>query len=297
MTTVMERIASGSGERRLFDLPVDQKVLFSDHNDRFRKGLEKRRTKLVEKLAFLKPFLEEDERILLVTTGCSPMSVLEQVVTGWIVYALKRSLLVFTDRRIFHIPTKSNLSYRHSIAHIRYPDCKEMFLKRGCLNIRYQDGTKEVFTQIDRRERKKIMALLAATSCEGARSATGRRAHLCPRCTAELVPGRYDCPNCRLVFKNLSDGRKLSILYPGGGYFYTRHPLLGAGDALTELILTALVIMSLLGALKSGTGYVPLAIWGTALLLEKAVSVYHSNHFIREYIPEEKEVRALGGTH
>lgn len=110
MTTVMERVPAGSDDPKLLDLPVDRKVLFSDHNGRFKKGLEKRRTKLVGKLAFLKLFLKEDEQILLVTTGCSPMSVLEQLVTGWIVYALKRSLIVFTNRRIFHIPATSNFS-------------------------------------------------------------------------------------------------------------------------------------------------------------------------------------------
>ncbi len=27
-------------------------------------------------------------------------------------------------------------------------------------------------------------------------------------------------------------GRKISIIYPGGGYFYTGHPFLGLRDAL-----------------------------------------------------------------
>lgn len=296
MATVIERTSVEPDGQKPFDLPVDRNILFSDHNGRFRRGLEKRQTKLVGKSAFLKPFLKDDERILLVTTGCSPMSLLEQLATGWLVYYLKRSLIVFTNLRMFHIPAKADFSYRNSIARINYADCEAISMKRSCLEVRYKDGTREKFTYIDRKERKKIKALLSGTSFGGVHSPGRGRTHLCPRCTAELVKDKFTCPGCRLVFKNISDGRRISILYPGGGYFYTRHPVLGAGDAVTELILLVLVIASLVDALQgNGTGFVPLAIWGTALIIEKAISVYHSNHFIREFIPEEKVVQAQGG--
>lgn len=297
MATVMERASVGSGDPNLFDLPVDRKILFSDHNGRSRRGLEKRQTKLVGKLAFLKPFLKDDEKILLVTTGCSPMSLFEQVVTGWLVYYLKQSLIVFTNMRIFHMPAKADFSYRNSIARINYADCNGISMKRGYLEVRYKNGTREKFTHIDRKERKKIKALLSATSFEGVHAAAGGRTHLCPRCTAELVKDKYTCPSCRLAFKNISDARRISLIYPGGGYFYTRHPVLGVGDAITELILLVLLVASLIDALQSnGNGFVPLAIWGTALIIEKSISVYHSNHFIKDYIPEEKVVPTLGGT-
>jgi hypothetical protein len=152
-------------------------------------------------------------------------------------------------------------------------------------------------TSIEKKERKKIKALLSATSFEGVHAAAGGRTHLCPRCTAELVKDKYTCPICRLVFKNISDGRRTSLVYPGGGYFYTRHPVLGVGDAITELILLVLLVGSLIDALQgSGNGFVPFAIWGTALIIEKSISVYHSNHFINEYIPEDKVIQTLGGT-
>ncbi|MGB3400509.1 MAG: hypothetical protein WBA34_10140, partial [Candidatus Deferrimicrobiaceae bacterium] len=58
-----------------------------------------------------------------------------------------------------------------------------------------------------------------------------------------------------------------------------------------------LVVVSLIDALGGyRNGFVPLAIWGTALIIEKSISVYHSNHFIKEYIPEEKVVQPLRGT-
>lgn len=296
MVTVMERDGNDTGDPKLFGLPVDRDLLFSDHKGRSRRGIEKRQTKLVGKLAFLKPFLEDDEKIVLVTTGCSPTSVLEQVVTGWIVYYLKRSLIVFTNRRIFHVPAKSDFAYRDSIAEIRYPDCRAIALKRSVLEIRYGNGTREKFLSIDRRERKRIKEMLPGLSLAGEHHNAGGRTHLCPRCTKGLVKDEYVCPSCRLAFKNLADARRISILYPGGGYFYTGHPVLGIGDAITELVLMVLAISSLVEVMSgNGAGYVPLAIWGGALIVEKAISVYHSNHFIREYIPKEKTVRVLGG--
>lgn len=296
MGTVMERSSVGLGNQELFDIPVDRNILFSDHNGRFTPRIEKRQTALVGKLAFLKPFLKDDEKIILVTTGCSPMSTLEQMVTGWIVYYVKRSVLVFTNMRILHIPAKSNFSYRNSIARINYSDCQNISLTTRYLDVRYKNGTREKFMGIDRREGKKIKALLATTSFEGAHAATGGRTHLCPRCTAELVKDRYTCQSCGLVFRNIADGRRISIIYPGGGYFYTGHPVLGTGDAITELILIVFAVAALFGALRGNeNGFLPLAIWGTALIVEKAISVYHSNHFIKEYIPEEETVKALGG--
>ncbi len=296
MAMVMERNPGGTGGQELCGLPVDRDILFTDHKGRARRGIEKRQTKLVGKLAFLKPFLMEGEKIVLVTTGCSPTSVLEQVVTGWIVYYLKRSLLVFTNRRIFHVPAKSDYSYRNSIAQIRYPDCRAIAMKRGFLEIRYGNGSRERFLAIDRRERRKVREVLAGISLADSQGEAGGRTHLCPRCTKELVRDEYTCPSCLLAFKNPSDARRISILYPGGGYFYAGHPVLGIGDALAELVLMALVITSLMEVLGgNGNGSVLLAIWGTALIVEKAISVYHSSHFIREYIPKEKTFRVAGG--
>lgn len=291
MATVMERQSPGSADQRLFGLPVDRDRLFSDHRGRPRRGIEKRQSTLIGKLTFLKPFLQDGEQIVLVTTGCSPTSVLEQVVTGWIVYILKRSLIVFTDRRIFHIPSKWDYSYRNSIAQIRYPDCEAISMKRGFLEIRYKNGSREKFLSIDRRERKKIREILSGITLAGSQNGAGQRMHLCPRCTKELVKGEYACPNCHLAFKSRSDAKRIALIYPGGGYFYAGHPILGIGDAITELVLMVLFVASLTEVLGgSGRGSVMLAVLGAALIIEKAISVYHSNHFISEYIPKEKTV-------
>jgi len=112
-----------------FDVPLDRETLFSNHKGDYKKRIEKRQTRLLKNVAFLKNFLKVDERILLITTGCSPTSILEQLLTGWIFIYLKRSLFIFTNKRIFHIPTKRNYSYRNSIAQILYSDCDSIQIK------------------------------------------------------------------------------------------------------------------------------------------------------------------------
>jgi hypothetical protein len=273
------------------DLPLDREILFSNHKGTYTERIEKRQTRLLKNVAFLNNFLKEDEKILLITPGCSPASILEQFLTGWIIIYLKRSLFIFTNKRIFHIPTKRNYSYRHSIAHILYPDCDSIQLKGSKFVVVYKNGKKEKFIYIARNERKKIKALLPTISFEGYPRERQKRVHLCPRCTKELEEEKYVCPHCFLEFKEKDKAKKISLIYPGGGYFYTRHPFLGMSDAIVETILLVLVILSLIDVTKGVEGsWVELFIFGIALVIEKAISVYHANHFIKEFIPKEKDI-------
>lgn len=276
----------------LFDLPLDRETLFSNHKSKYKKGIEKRQTKLLKKVTFLKKFLQEDEKILLITTGCSPTSLLEQYLTGWIFIYIKRSLLVFTNKRIFHIPTKRDYTYRNSVAQILYPDCDSIQIKGRSLVAKYKTGKEEKFLYIGGSERKKIKTLLPGISFEGVPSKTQERVHLCPNCTKELEEGNYICPGCYLKFKDKDKGKKISLIYPGGGYFYTGHPFLGISDAIVETWLLVLVIFYLVEAINGveGSG-VAFVIFAIVLAIEKAITVYHSNHFIKEYIPVEKEIK------
>lgn len=278
-------------KQTLIDLPVDREGIFANDKGTYVSGIEKRQRKLLDKISFLKPFLKEGEEIILVTTACSPMSFLEQFFTGWLVYYLKRSLLIMTNRRIFHVPARVNYSYRNSIAQIHYSDCETVVMKGSVLIIGYKNKKKEKFYYVARKERKKIKALLKTLSLEGEQSATGERSHLCPRCTAELTKGRYACPNCHLPFKEKDEGRKISTIYPGGGYFYTRHPILGVGDAITEVMLMIMVILALVMTIRGVEGGFTTLLFGTiALVFEKLISVYHSDQFIDEYIPKVKDL-------
>ena len=58
---------------QIFGLPVDREILFSNHNDIYKKRVEKRQRKLIVKISFLKPFLKKGEHVLFITTGYSPL--------------------------------------------------------------------------------------------------------------------------------------------------------------------------------------------------------------------------------
>jgi hypothetical protein len=291
----MENLQNDSSPEELLGIPVEHATLFANHKNVYKRRIEKRQTKFIEKLSCLKPFLQADERVTCVTTAHSPMTVLEQFLMGWIIFFLKQCLLVFTNKRVLHIPTKSNYSYRNCMAQILYADCQSIAVRGGTLVVKYASDKKEKFYHVASKERKKIKSLLKTVSLEGQQSVARERTHLCPRCTAELIKDRYTCPNCKLKFKNKAEARKISIIYPGGGYFYTRHPVLGLGDAFVELILMTMIITSLIDAMR-GTGdadFSVLFFWAIVLAIEKAVTVHDSNKFINEYIPLEKEIKPL----
>ena len=97
MAQEMQNPMSSSSRQLLLDLPVNTDVLFSNHKNIYKQTIEKRQRKLLRKISFITPFLHQGETILCITTGCSPVPVIEQFLTGWIVFYLKRSLFIFTD--------------------------------------------------------------------------------------------------------------------------------------------------------------------------------------------------------
>jgi hypothetical protein len=292
MTQEMQNTMSGSSRQDVFDLPVNTDVMFTNHKNIYKQSIEKRQRKLLQKISFIRPFLHENETILCVSTGCSPASFIEQLLTGWIIYYLKRSLFIFTNERVFHIPTKHDFSYRNSIAQILYADCQSIAVKGRNLVAEYKNGKKEKFFYLA--ENKKIKTLLQQMPLAGQTSPTLERTHLCPRCTNTLITDQYICPTCSLDFKNKEQTRRISIIYPGGGYFYTGHPLLGVGDALTETYLTVLVITASIVAISGVAENIPVVVFlGVILALEKVLTVYHSNHFIKEYIPKDRSVQII----
>jgi hypothetical protein len=188
-----------------------------------------------------------------------------------------------------------NFKPKASVAQIFYGDIAEAkvsgFMGR-LLTLKYPSGKKESFNYVESPEFKKLKALLPALPKGDQPSEVSERHHLCPRCHAGLLAENYTCPSCRLQFKDGERAIKLSILYPGGGYFYTRHPLLGIGDAITEGILLILVITGLVDALSGEGGpeaWFSVFFVGAILIIEKAQTIYHAKHYVNEYIPEDEK--------
>jgi len=278
---------------QVFGLPVERKVLFSNHNDVYKKRIEKRQRKLFVKLGPLKPFLRRNERILLVTTGYSPLSSLGNYLTGFAFSYLKRSLFVFTNLRIIHLPTTPSYNYKNSLAQMAYAGCQSITLKRGTLVVQFAKLNRiEKFKAIAVQERKKIRALLKRNiPLSGTKSHLSGRIHLCPRCGHRLAEQKNECANCQLNFKGRFVAAILAILVPGGGYFYVGQFLLGALNAVLEIFLLVYSVY----LIRDFYNQVPVSIIylvavPALYLYIKITAIIHSNHFIAEFIPTEKNI-------
>jgi hypothetical protein len=220
------------------------------------------------------------------------MSFLEQWTTGWVIYYLKRCVLIFTNKRVLHFPTKRDFTPKQSVSQIRYGDIEEFklsgFLGR-VLKIEYKSGKKEKFYYIKSREFKKLKTL-QQLFIKSQSSNVGERHFLCPRCVTPLVKDIFSCPNCHLEFKNAKDAIRLSILLPGGGYFYTRHPLLGIMDAITEGLLIIFLLANVVGTLRRIELWGPVLFVAILLFFEKLITIYHAKHYISEYLPVDTNI-------
>ncbi len=294
-----EQAGNISEVETLMDLPIDKSFLFSNHKGIYKKGVEKKQTRLFKKIGFIKPFLKNDEKILLVTTGCSSTSIIEQLTTGWVFYYIKRSLFIFTNKRIFHVPTTTGYKYRNSIAQINYSDCETVAMRGSVLFAKYLNGKKEKFLAMRYSERKKLKLFLkeipfATQKSVGAVETSGK-SHLCPRCAGKLETDIFTCSQCGLEFKSKKTAMLLSIILPGGGYFYTGHLLLGLGDAMLELMFMLLIVSGLADIISGNIeeGIATAVIIFIILAFEKMITVYHANHYIKEFIPKGRPLRPL----
>jgi hypothetical protein len=276
-------------------LPIDPAMLFADKKGMPSARVEKRRMKQLQKLGFLGKFLDTDERIIMVTTACSPFTAFEQLTMGAVVVYLKRALLVFTNKRLFHIPSTPSLQYRGSIAQVLYQDCKCLRVKGSALRIEYHRGRKERFLYISRSDRAIIKQFQLQAAAGEQPSARPQRNHLCPHCTHLLPPDTFVCPSCGLEFKNKSKSLLYSVLLPGGGYFYTGHHCMGLLDAIGETYLTVLFAGSLVIGLAGNPEALSVAIGvGVVLAIEKLFTVSHSRGFVNEFIPKKLKVILSG---
>ncbi len=275
----------------IFSLPVECKVLFSNHKDVYKARIEHRQRRFVTKLSFIKPFLQVDENILLVTTGYSPMTTFAQWLYGFLFIFLKRSLLVFTNKRIFIIPTRMNYSYRRSIAHIPYGEAQELSVRRRTLIVKCRIcGQAKKIIGISGKEIKKIKAMVTTFRPDSRFATSAQMTHLCPRCTRELHDGAEKCKNCKQQFLSAKKTRLWAFLIPGGGYFYLDHYLLGAFSALVEVGLLVLIVVCGFRVYQDADDIVRIVYLGSAILALvclKFMAAYHSSLFTNEFIPAE----------
>lgn len=272
--------------KTVMGLPAKKEFMFTSAKGVEKKGIKKRQTELLKKLEFLQRFLRPDEEIYLVTTGCSPISLLEQLTTGLVVFYIRRAFLVFTNKRILHIPTTVGYKFRHSISQINFNDCASLDMSWGTLKVKYKNGKKENFIKIGGGERAKIKQFLQKLNLKSEPSKHKQRFHRCPSCARSLTTGVFSCPACKLEFKSRSRAMLLSLLIPGGGYFYTGHWFLGLMDFVVEAGLTLLAIVTVVQPDPGDPDPASTAMFLLVILaIEKLITIYHAVHYVGEFIP------------
>ena len=84
-----------------------------------------------------------------------------------------------------------------------------------------------------------------------------------------------------------------SIFLPGGGYFYTGHPLVAILPAVVEAFLVIEILLVLFAGLASPKAvpelFTRLLVLGVFWALETGVTILHCRRYVRDFIPEERD--------
>ena len=275
----------------IFGLPVDRKTIFMNHKGRYKARIEKRQRRLIAKTTFVNFFLKTNERICCLTTGYSPITALEQLLTGLAFLFFKRAFFIFTDNRILHLPARIDHFSPSAISQILFEDCARIEIKGRALVMHYKTGKQEMFPYINRRERPRIKSLLKKITLEPKEAGKLHgRAYLCPSCTQVLEEKTTVCSACKLQFKSVVQAKVRALLIPAGGYFYNNYPVFGFAVGILESMLLAAFVFQW-SHYHSGTpvNLGVMLLLGGALIIEKIIACFHSQKLTQELIPEEKE--------
>ena len=288
-----------------FGVLVRDDVALTNNKGVEKGGIRKRTEQALEKLQEpLRKFLEPDEAVFYIARAQIMPSGVEQFFLGWHAMFLAPAVLVFTNRRLLHLLVERNGKWKRSLRSTRWGDVEEAKAKGflgARLQIKYRDGKKEIYSAMARNDANKIQLLLETLlpAAAGETSPALAPTSLCPECRSPLSPGVYECPQCRMGFKNEKTALQRSWLIPGGGFFYTGHSLLGILHGIVEVILLFTVAFWLLVVFgvaysKPNPGEAPMdmasalvivALVGGILAVDKWVMATVARKQVRNYIP------------
>jgi Bacterial PH domain len=273
--------------------------VFSTNEKGEEKGsAQKRSSKILQKLSpALQRVLRPGEAVLFATSARSPLSVLEQLTAAWWTALLAACTIIVTNKRILFFPVKHDGSWRESVRAAHWGDLEEIKTK-GLLvtsvSFKCKDGTKVTYTNVRRADAKKLNAIASALipAASGEQTSANRLVQLCPDCCEILTGGQYSCPGCGLIFKNEKTMALRSIFLPGGGYFYTGHPLIAILPAVVEAFLVLEILLTLFAGLASPKAmanlFNGLLVLGIFWALETGITILHCRRYVRDFIPEKR---------
>lgn len=280
-------------------ISVRSDVLSTNEKGEEKESVVKRTRKVFRKLSpALLSLLFQDEAVLYAMPARSPLSVVEQLTAAWWTALLAACAIVVTNKRILFFPVKRDGSWRESVRSVYWGDLEEIKAKGWLVrnvSFKFKNGVKVTYTNFRRADAKKLAAIAAALipSASGEQTSTHGPVQLCPDCHEILTEGQYSCPSCGLSFKNEKTMVLRSIFLPGGGYFYTGHPLIAIVPAVIEAFLVLqILLVGLAGFASPKAGpefFSGLLILGIFWAIETGVTILHCRRYIREFIPEKRD--------
>jgi Bacterial PH domain len=280
-------------------ISIRNDVLSTNDKGEEKESVQKRTGKILQKLCpALQRILGPGEVVMYAMPSRSPLSVIEQLTAAWWTALLAACAIVVTNKRILFFPVKRDGSWRESVRAVNWGDLEEIKAK-GVLvtnvSFKFKNGSKVTYTNFRRSDAKKLttIASIVIPAASGEQTAANRTVQLCPDCCNILTEGQYSCASCGLVFKNEKTMVTRSIILPGGGYFYTGHPLVAILPAIIEAFLVVEILLILFLGLSSPNAVpelfarlVVLAIfWG----LETGITILHCRRYVRDFIPERRD--------
>ena len=274
--------------------------LYSDSKGRQKPGIQRRADKILQPLrAPLQKLLARDEVILYAAQATPSLSLLQQFIQGWAIYRYNLVILIVTNRRLLQLAVEPGGAWKKSIRSLAWGDVASVLVKPalfgGTLKLRLADKTEHAYWKLRRGDAKALKVILPALITASAGEATGRgMLQLCPSCTGELIPREYRCRACGLGFKDERTLLWRALAIPGGAYFYVGQKWPGVAATIGELyvlieilvLLSAIRAASRMRSIKDVLGLVAALVFILALLiLEKAFSIYHGRHAVREFLP------------
>lgn len=280
-------------------ISIRSDVLSTNEKGEDKESVQKRTGKILQKLRpALQRVLQPGEAVLYAMPARSPLSVIEQLTAAWWTALLATCAIVVTNKRILFFPVKRDGSWRESVRAAHWGDLEEIKTK-GLLisnaSFKFKNGPKITYTNFRRADAKKLGAIASALipAASGEQTSAQGFVQLCPDCCGALTEGQYSCAGCGLIFKNEKAMVLRSIILPGGGYFYTGHPLIAIIPAVVEALLVLEILLILFTGLASPKA-VPGLFAGLLFLavfwaLETAVTILHCRRYVRDFIPEKRD--------
>jgi hypothetical protein len=260
---------------------------------------KKRTIKILQKLGpALQRVLQPGETVLYAMPARSPLSLIEQLTAAWWTTLLAACAIIVTNKRILFFPIKRDGSWRESVRAVNWGDLEQIkatgLLVRN-VSFKFKNGTKTIYCNFRRADAKKLTAIASAAipAASAEQTSTHGPVQLCPDCCNILTAGQYSCASCGLNFKNEKTMVLRSILLPGGGYFYTGHPLVAIVPAVVEALLVLEILLVSFAGLTSPKAvpqlFKGLLILGVFWAFETGVTVLHCRRYVRDFIPEKRD--------